>query len=145
MNRFVIFFEITMEETNKMVGDRIRGIRKVLGLSQNELGESLNITGVAIGNYERGRIPKGKTLQKIAEMGGVTVDWLLTGQGVAYAEEKEKVDFVREGRYISEEDEELLELLKENPEVVGLLRRYGKLKGDIEELQMQLVLTPQAG
>ena len=37
----------------------------------------------------------------------------------------------------------MLELLQENKELAGLLRRYGKLKRSLEEAQMQVVLTPR--
>lgn len=135
-----------MPNKNKAIGDRIKEVRKARGINQTELGGVLGgLTQAAISAYEGGRVPEAIILQQIAEWGNVTVDWLLTGEGVVYQEEKEKVDFVREGRYISEEDEELLKLLRENGELVGLLREYGKLKRCAKEVQMQVVLTPQVG
>ena len=90
-----------MAKKNLQVGNRIKVVRKLLGLNQTELGKILGITHGAISHYELGRVPEAEILTRNAELGNVTVDWLLTGKEKDYPEEKEKVDFVKEGNYIN--------------------------------------------
>lgn len=63
----------------KTTGDRIRYIRKnILNLKGEEFGEKLNVTKVAVSNWENNnRTPDVEMLVKIAELGNVSVDWLL--------------------------------------------------------------------
>lgn len=54
------------------IGENIRFHRKEKGLTQEELGELLGISGVAVMRYEKGqREPKQETLLKIAKVLGV--------------------------------------------------------------------------
>ena len=49
------------------IAERIKTARKAAGLTQNELGERMSVSGAAIGQYESGkRVPKVDTLQRIA-------------------------------------------------------------------------------
>lgn len=61
------------------VGERIRAVR-----GKQTQTEFANVLGVKkqnyISRYERGRIPSPDLLVRIAEVGRVTTDWLLTGQ-----------------------------------------------------------------
>lgn len=59
------------------VGERIRKIRGEM--TQKGFAEALGIKQNAISRYESGRIPDDVTLNKIAALGGVTIDWLLRG------------------------------------------------------------------
>lgn len=59
------------------VGRRIKEIRGNLG--QKEFGEILGVKPPAISKYESGRIPDAATLKRIADYGGVTIDWILHG------------------------------------------------------------------
>lgn len=60
------------------VGNRIRNIRGKL--SQADFGSLLGVKAAAISKYESGRIPDSLTLNKIAHIGGVSVEWLLNGE-----------------------------------------------------------------
>jgi transcriptional regulator with XRE-family HTH domain len=65
--------------TSASVGQRIKLIRG--DLTQTEFAKILGIKKQNyISRYESGRIPAHEILVKIAEQGGVTVDWLLTGK-----------------------------------------------------------------
>ena len=64
-------------------GKRIRLIRQRLHLTQQGLGERLGLTKVSIARYEAGRIPRIDLLQKIAEVAGVNVAWLLHGEAAS--------------------------------------------------------------
>ena len=67
------------------MGLRIREIRKGLGKNQEEFGRVLGGTSKsAVSSYEAGdSAPSPETLATIAEIGGVTLDWLITGKGEA--------------------------------------------------------------
>lgn len=55
-------------------GERMKQIRQIKGMTQNQLAEKANISRVAIGNYERGdRQPNISITQKIADALGVPV------------------------------------------------------------------------
>ena len=68
------------------IGGRIRKVRGEL--SQKEFGEQLGVQAAAISKYEKGRVPDSFLLKKIADLGGVTVEWLLHGEkGKAHLQE----------------------------------------------------------
>lgn len=70
-----------------MLGARIAALRKEKGLSQAELARRLKVSPSAIGMYEQGRRePSGQTLVAMAELFGVSTDYLLTGQARTRAE-----------------------------------------------------------
>lgn len=59
---------------------RLRELRKQHGLSQTELGERVGIHYTHIGRYERGRSrPAADTLKRLADVLGVSGDYLLEG------------------------------------------------------------------
>lgn len=60
-------------------GDRLKELRKEKSLSQEQLGEILNISRRVIGYYETNeRFPKDEdTLKKIADFFDVTIDYLV--------------------------------------------------------------------
>ncbi len=65
----------------KAIGRRIRDLRKRAGLTQHGWAQQLAMTAQQLSNYENGRIPDPPFLVRIAEVAGVSVDWLLTGKG----------------------------------------------------------------
>ncbi|MUG28242.1 LexA family protein [Aeromonas salmonicida] len=66
------------------INDRISARRRALSLSQVALAKKIGVTGVAVGKWESGlNQPKGRYLNDLAAALGVTVDWLLTGDGEA--------------------------------------------------------------
>ncbi|HZR47428.1 MAG TPA: helix-turn-helix transcriptional regulator [Candidatus Manganitrophaceae bacterium] len=61
------------------VGERIRAVRGKR--TQTEFAKALGVKKQNyISRYERGRIPSPDLLVRIAEMGRVSIDWLLTGK-----------------------------------------------------------------
>src|SRR5262249_38417339 len=61
-------------------GDRIREIGHGLGLRQPHLAAKLGIGLMTVVRAERGAaMPQMSTLQGIADLGGVSVDWLVRG------------------------------------------------------------------
>ena len=70
-----------------MLGPRIAALRREAGLSQTELAQRLKISPSAIGMYEQGRRePSAQTLVAMAQVFGVSTDFLLTGQAQSPAE-----------------------------------------------------------
>ncbi|MDM5064022.1 helix-turn-helix domain-containing protein [Aeromonas salmonicida] len=66
------------------INERIKQTRKRLGYSQEILGSRVGVSRVSISQWERGEnTPNGRYLNELAGALGVTVDWLLTGDGSA--------------------------------------------------------------
>lgn len=66
----------------KEIGARIRRIRDEKGLTQEEFGKLIGVQGAAVSKYEKGDIDPGTAgIVRIAETGGVAIDWLITGKG----------------------------------------------------------------
>lgn len=61
------------------VAGRIRRIMRDLGHTQAGLAEVLETTQPAISKYLGGRIPPAEVLYRLAALGGVSMEWLLTG------------------------------------------------------------------
>ena len=66
-----------------MIGQRIAALRKNAHLSQAELARVLGVSPSAVGMYEQGRRePSAASLVALAQVFGVTTDYLLTGKPV---------------------------------------------------------------
>lgn len=64
-----------------MIGPRIAVLRREAGLNQQELAKRLGISPSAVGMYEQGRRePSAQMLVAMAEVFGVSTDFLLTGR-----------------------------------------------------------------
>jgi transcriptional regulator with XRE-family HTH domain len=62
------------------INESIRTLRKKLGLTQDQFAQQLAIKRSLVGAYEEGRAePRLELLQKIAALGGLTVDEFLAG------------------------------------------------------------------
>lgn len=61
------------------VGRRVRQVRQRLDLTQTGFARQLGITKVSVARYEAGRVPRANLLDRIAALGGVSVEWLLRG------------------------------------------------------------------
>lgn len=67
------------------LGDRLRALRARLGLTQQDLARKVGISRRGLNQAELGQvIPHAGTLYRIAELGGVTVDLLLTSENGGY-------------------------------------------------------------
>ena len=61
-----------------MLGQRIRELRKLLGLNQLEFGSRLGVTKQSVCNWENGNIqPSIDMLLRIAEVYSVSTDYML--------------------------------------------------------------------
>jgi transcriptional regulator with XRE-family HTH domain len=67
-----------MEDYKRIIANNITELRKAVPLTQAELAEKLNYSDKAVSKWERGEsIPDVIVLKQIAELFGVTVDYLL--------------------------------------------------------------------
>ena len=63
----------------KIIGQRIMNTRKKQGISKEMLSEKINATAMYISKIEKGSRVNLERIVKIAEVLGVTVEYLLTG------------------------------------------------------------------
>ena len=69
-------------EIRQNISVNISAMRNAAGLTQAQFAEKLNYTDKAISKWERGEsVPDIAVLWKIADMFGVTVDWLISDHG----------------------------------------------------------------
>lgn len=79
-----------------MLGARIALLRRKRNMSQLELAKQLEISPSAVGMYEQGRRePDCAMLVRMAELFGVSTDFLLTGRPDAAAQSLIREQFVR--------------------------------------------------
>ena len=72
---------LTQESLKSVIAANIADLRKKQGMTQQDLAERLNYTDKAISKWERGEsLPDVLILKQIADMFGVTVDYLLCRQ-----------------------------------------------------------------
>ena len=87
---------VIQDDLKAIIAANISELRKKNGMTQQDLAAKLNYTDKAISKWERGEsIPDVMVLKQIADMNGVTVDYLLTDIHEApepVAEEKTEVE-----------------------------------------------------
>lgn len=65
-----------------MLGDKIKTLRKGMNLTQEQLCKKIGIAQSTLGMIEKDRTAPGrKTLKKLADFFGVTIDYLLDDEG----------------------------------------------------------------
>ncbi len=64
------------------MNERLKRLRKSLGLTQSEFGKKIDLTDAMISRFESGQIiPQNGTIKLICLTFGVNEEWLLTGEG----------------------------------------------------------------
>ena len=67
------------------MGDRLRELRKILGLTQREFAEKIGVSQSALSLYESGRdIQFDPIIKQICRQFGISEVWLRTGEGEMY-------------------------------------------------------------
>lgn len=75
---------------------RIKELRKSLGLTQLEFGEKIGVRSNTITNYETGlRNPSDAVIRSICREFHVNEDWLRTGNGAMFSEQKKADEIAR--------------------------------------------------
>ena len=98
--------------------ERLRECRKKMRLSQTELGKLIGLHYINIGRYERGLAkPPTEKLKKLAEVLGVTADYLLEGKidevAQAKLEDKDLLQLFKDIESFQEEDKKIIKRLIE--------------------------------
>lgn len=72
-----------------MLGARIAALRRAAGMNQAQLAQKLKISASAVGMYEQGRRqPSLEVVVAVAEIFGVSIDFLVKGEPVSEPEQK---------------------------------------------------------
>ncbi|HOO68108.1 MAG TPA: helix-turn-helix transcriptional regulator [Bacilli bacterium] len=104
------------------VGERLKKLRTDKKITQEELGNLINVTKVSICCYERGkRIPSLETLDDLSEVFGVDANYFL-GKDIPVVME-DSSEYVY---YISKEEFDLIKELRKNKELYKLLTEDSK-------------------
>lgn len=113
------------------MNERIKELRKSLGLTQLEFGEQVGVKANTIGNYEIGlRTPSDAVIRAICREFNVNENWLRTGDGEMFNQQDEKLTaFV--GSLVADDSEpfkrRMVELLADlTPEEWKLLERMAE-------------------
>ena len=107
-----------MEDLKSIIAENIVALRKGNSMTQIELAEKLNYSDKAISKWERGEsIPDVTVLKTIADMYGVTVDYLLTRDHLDESEELTEEEILK--REKDEKKREKKERLKKTHAVVA--------------------------
>jgi transcriptional regulator with XRE-family HTH domain len=73
-----------MEDYKQIIANNISQLRRSKGMTQAELAEKLNYTDKAVSKWERAEsIPDALVLKKIADLYGVSVDYLFTKEHIS--------------------------------------------------------------
>ncbi len=98
------------------IKDRIKELRKELGLTQEEFSEKIGYTRTAISAWEVGRNePSNDDTIKLANFFNVSVDYIIGNSDIRNPEELKKVPFANEGGLDTKglDTEDLKELQKQ--------------------------------
>lgn len=78
------------------LSNRMRELRRINGFSQEDIAKRLDISTSAYGFYEQGKtVPNAKTLEFLADMYEVTVDYLLGRSSNPRLKARDEVDIAR--------------------------------------------------
>lgn len=76
------------KKTNKTLGDRVQQLRKEANYTQSELSKKIGISHTQMARYElKGVQPPADVLNKLADVFGVSIDFLVRGEKDKYATE----------------------------------------------------------
>lgn len=99
------------------MGERLRLARLNKGLSQQQLGDAMNVSKVTICGYEKGnRVPSNKNFLKLVEILEVTPDYLLGRDVFAISEGEEPYQHV-----LARQDITILNEFKKHPKLYQML------------------------
>ena len=98
----------------KSIGERIKSVRKNLGLSQVEFAKGINISRQQIGLLEKDeRTLTDRTLNDMVREYGISRDYILTGEGEMFMDLDKSSEIVNYIRELCENDQEKADLVIE--------------------------------
>ncbi|MDA1652693.1 MULTISPECIES: helix-turn-helix domain-containing protein [unclassified Bacillus cereus group] len=84
-----------------MIGEKIKELRKNSKMTQEQLGDAIGVSKMAISYFEKGKKSPGReSLEKIADYFGVTTDYLLGRSADPELNEDEDKVVSKEGKNI---------------------------------------------
>ena len=90
-----------MEDLKSTVAKNLKELRTLSGLTQGELAERINYSDKAVSKWERGEsLPDVQILKQLADMYGVSVDFLLSSEHEAQAPSEDAIRIIRKNRLI---------------------------------------------
>lgn len=100
------------------MGERIRELRKALGMNQTEFGSRIGLKQTSIAGYESGaRTPLDAVITSICREFNVNETWLRTGEGDMFNEDDAGVDLVTRAMMgQSENKKRLLRIIADMPD-----------------------------
>lgn len=114
-NAEIILFNLIMQNLRVEIGSRIKKIRDKSGMNQDQFGAVLGVVKSSVSGYETGDgFPTIENLVKIAEVGNVSFDWLITGKDAIPSPEKQPITYP-----LGEDEQGALKICE------NLISRYG--------------------
>lgn len=114
------------------MNERIKELRKALGLNQTEFGEKIGIKQGSVAGYESGvRTPLDSVILSMCREFNVNEEWLRTGKGEMFLpvpEEDEVASYVAE---LLEPDNPFTDL------IVQIMRTYSQLDPKSQEVLLE--------
>ena len=92
------------QELRKKIGQRMRKIRKLLGLTQDQMVSPFSIGRANYSRIEKGEIfPQATILHTMRKEFNISLDWLIADEGEMYPKEKKEIiDVANFGEYTDE-------------------------------------------
>jgi transcriptional regulator with XRE-family HTH domain len=121
-----------MQELKNSVGKRLNQVRKKMGLNQGEFGEHLGCGRSNISQIETGLFfPTASSLAVLKSKFNVSLDWLFSGKGSMFIEEKEKnIDLLDFQEYSNDIKTMLMEMKNSKPIMHLVLAEFFEIKLD---------------
>lgn len=98
------------------LGERVKSLRENMRMTQQELGNIVELHGSNIGRIENGKVfPSSDVLLKMAIYFGVSCDWLLTGEDAKtqICDNADEANLIRLYRQLSPKDKDNIQELIE--------------------------------
>ena len=98
-------------KSNKAIGDRIKAVREKLGKTQIDFGLAFNppVNKSSVSRWEKGEtLPSAKRLKYIADLGSVSVDYLINGSGLSLMATKVLLDKAVGGQKLTGDEQKKL-------------------------------------
>ena len=109
------------------IGERIRQVRKIVGLNQTDFGKNVGLRQSSLGQIESGvRNATDRTILLICEKYGVLEEWLRTGEGEMFIESDSTIISQLANEYELDSFEKIMieGFLKLRPEERKVIKSY---------------------
>lgn len=109
------------------MNERIKQIRKSIGLTQTEFGIRIGVKGNTVTGYETGlRAPSDAIIKAISREFGINEEWLRTGEGeMSSPQEDEDAAYVEE--LLTDHDSPFYDLIR------GIMKSYLELSAQDQD------------